>query len=73
MTPTCCTTKYDFIIVAFLHVAKNKMQDALEERLAKYARATGHPRLVELLARYTSDQDKVSLSDGEEKVCILTV
>lgn len=39
-----------------------KMQDILEERMAKYARASGHPRLVELLSRHTRDQkDKATL------------
>ncbi|CAM9391146.1 unnamed protein product [Pylaiella littoralis] len=37
-------------------------QDILEERMAKYARASGHPRLVELLSRHTRDQkDKATL------------
>lgn len=45
------------------------VQDVLEERMAKYARTSGHPRLVELLSRHTSDQkDKATLSDAEEKV-----
>lgn len=42
-------------------------QGALAQRLEKYARASGHPRLVELLSRHAEDQkDKFTLSDDEE-------
>lgn len=44
-------------------------QDLLAERMEKYARASGHPRLVELLSRHASDQkDKYTLSDDEDQV-----
>lgn len=36
--------------------------------MEKYARASGHPRLVELLSRHASDQkDKFTLSDDEDQ------
>lgn len=42
------------------------MQDALAERMERYAKASGHPRLVELLSRHAKDQkDKFTLSDDE--------
>ncbi|CAM9670667.1 unnamed protein product [Ectocarpus sp. 8 AP-2014] len=44
-------------------------QDLLEERMEKYARASGHPRLVELLSRHANEQkDKFTLSDDEDQV-----
>lgn len=44
-------------------------QGLLAERMEKYARASGHPRLVELLSRHASDQkDKFTLSDDEDQV-----
>lgn len=44
-------------------------QDALAERMERYARASGHPRLVEMLSRYANDQkDKFTLSDDEDQV-----
>ena len=36
--------------------------------MEKYARASGHPRLVELLSRHASEQkDKFTLSDDEDQ------
>ena len=47
-------------------------QDLIAERMEKYARASGHPRLVELLSRHASDQkDKFTLSDDEDQVKIV--
>lgn len=44
------------------------MQDLIAERMEKYARASGHPRLVQLLSRHASDQkDKFTLSDDEDQ------
>lgn len=44
------------------------MQDRIAERMEKYARASGHPRLVELLSRHANDQkDKFTLSDDEDQ------
>eukprot|EP00752_Nemacystus_decipiens_P010330 g9202.t1 len=43
--------------------------DLIAERMEKYARASGHPRLVELLSRHANDQkDKFTLSDDEDQV-----
>ena len=48
-----------------------RSQDQIAERMEKYARASGHPRLVELLSRHASDQkDKFTLSDDEDQVCV---
>lgn len=45
------------------------LQDALAERMERYAKASGHPRLVELLSRHAKDQkDKFTLSDDENQV-----
>lgn len=47
---------------------KTFVQDLIAERMEKYARASGHPRLVELLSRHASDQkDKFTLSDDEDQ------
>lgn len=44
------------------------MQDLIAERMEKYARASGHPRLVELLSRHANEQkDKFTLSDDEDQ------
>ncbi|CAM9214228.1 unnamed protein product [Scytosiphon promiscuus] len=43
-------------------------QDRIAERMEKYARASGHPRLMELLSRHANDQkDKFTLSDDEDQ------
>lgn len=40
--------------------------------MEKYARASGHPRLVELLSRHANEQkDKFTLSDDEDQVLVL--
>ncbi len=45
-------------------------QDQIAERMEKYARASGHPRLVELLSRHANDQkEKFTLSDDEDQAC----
>ena len=37
--------------------------------MERYARASGHPRLVEMLSRHAHDQkDKFTLSDDEDQV-----
>ncbi|CAB1110286.1 unnamed protein product [Ectocarpus sp. CCAP 1310/34] len=44
-------------------------QDILAERMEKYARASGHPRLVEILSCHVDEQkDKFTLSDDEDQV-----
>lgn len=50
----------------------NYVQDLIAERMEKYARASGHPRLVELLSRHANDQkDKFTLSDDEDQARIV--
>lgn len=44
------------------------IQDALAERLERYAKASGHPRLMELLTRHANEQkEKFTLSDDENE------
>lgn len=43
-------------------------QRAFADRLERYAKASGHPRLVEFLSRHNDEQnDKFVLSDDEKE------
>lgn len=49
-------------------------QGALAERLERYAKASGHPRLMELLTRHANEQkEKFTLSDDENEDEVRTI